>query len=1026
MSNKLLLIGIDKYTNHKELYTCAKDVIDFKNALLEKYDFIEGDVYELINEKATNKKIQDALSGYVKTLNEEDNLVIFFSGHGSYNVAEERGFWIPVDATKEYTTWIPNETIITLINKIKCKHIFLISDSCFSNSLLLQDTAKAVLELSNRPSRWVLTSAFEESYSPTDPNSNSLFAEAIINFLEESSSDFRVSRLIEHVKDIFSVNDLQQPQGYPMKMHGHRGGEIIFSIRNDADDRAFRGYKNFIEVLNLYKRNASFELVLEHEDKVNKIGFKLYKELDPIVKRLTFYLYLFSGIIQNKTKKYLEEKVPTLFNNNFIIFLPKEIDQKNIGKRKDNFKAKFKPLNIFYIDEFIRTACTPKFIESESNPQFLQISNFIQPSYYNKSNLNIIALIDRWQFSLSEPILVIKGVGGIGKTTFAQFVVDKIIANSSSTTVLFIDSMKIKDSLIKRSRNLNKFSIYNFYEALFEQNDIQEDKLSEAVFRLNLDAGNIFLVIDGLDEIISKIPNFDIDSFLKSIAETSNELGGGKVIITCRTHFWKQKDEEIDQFEVIELKPFNKTQATEFFLKSFDLEKKRKKAMKLADEFQFSEPSEIEILYHPYVLDIIRSIIELENDSIDLDLTRFSSSLLNSSIKNDYIIYRVCDRECKRIGQISIDEQLKFFIHLAIERRGSIYSSNFKKEIELALGREIDSVSIEAFKSHPFLQCNSSFYMFRYDFFLDVFKGLYIAKILNSKSEIELSNVFIDIISESCWFDSGLNIEIVRRINEWTELELLLFSDLIDKIKLNGSINLEKKREVIANIFNIALLINQRFSSNDVESNTTLLRAIFEKDKDQIFNLSIINLNTEKKIRFNFSNLKIHEAYINGYNSFYECDINPDTTRFFNSHILNINSERDSRKLPKYMFLDCIYDQNIADSINDFNEEHKSNIDKSKAFLNSYFHLFYSNGRLGRQWEEKVIKPRFKGVDKYNFGYKNVMKILKKNDVIESAEEKEGIKLFVNEKHKSEVIKYVKDGTISPILSLLIKEFSEL
>lgn len=120
------------------------------------------------------------------------------------------------------------------------------------------------------------------------------------------------------------------------------------------------------------------------------------------------------------------------------------------------------------------------------------------------------------------------------------------------------------------------------------------------------------------------------------------------------------------------------------------------------------------------------------------------------------------------------------------------------------------------------------------------------------------------------------------------------------------------------------------------------------------------------------------------------------------------------------------YDKNVAEAISDFNEEKKSNIDRAKSFITSFFHLFYSNGRLGRQWEEKVIKPRFNGVDKSNYGYKKVIRILKQQEVLISADEKEGVKFFINDIYKGDVVRYVKDGTISQKIAELIKEFSEI
>lgn len=1026
MSNKLLLIGIDKYHHHKKLATCVKDVTDFRDILLEKFDFIESEMYELLNENATNRSIQDTLSGLCQTLSIEDNLIMFFSGHGAFSAEEERGFWIPVDATNDYTTWLPNETIIAFIQKMRCRHIFLISDSCFSNSLLLQENPKSLKEYNKRASRWALTSAYDESYSPKDPDSNSLFAESIIEFLEESDSDFRISTLIEYVKTNFTGNVLQTPQGYPIKVNGHKGGELILTIQNDIDSRALKGYGDFRNVLKLYKRTANFEEVSTYEDKTHKIGFQLFNELDPIVKRLTYYLYLYSGIVQTQTLSFLKANHPTIFGNSIlIIFLPKELSQIDVERRKINVKSKFKPTNIFYIDEFIRTSCTPSLNESSDNRQFLQISNFILPSYYNSTYDNIESHIEKWQYSLSEPILVIKGSGGIGKTTFAQYVVDSIISKSPYTSVLFIDSVRIKDNLIRRNKYVEHLSIYNFYEALFNHDDSTEEKLTEEIFRLNLDAGNILLVIDGLDEVISKIPSFDVNAFLHSIMETSNELGGGKVLITCRSHFWNQANIEKSLFEVIELKPFDKIQTTEFFAKCFESDRKQKKALKLANEFKFSDP-ENENVYHPYVLDIIRSIIELESDSLELDLTEFSSSILNNTVKNDYIIYRVCDRERKRIGQISIDEQISFFIYLANERRGNIQISNLKKEFENALSKQVDDINIEAFKSHPFLQKIGNTITFRYDFFAEIFKGIYLANIFNLKNESSyLSKSFQDIVNESCWFGSNLNTEIVKRIDEWTEDNLLLVSEIVEYISGNQEIGIDIKREINANVFSIAILTHHKFNSNDIQSNTFLLKAIFENPKNQIKNLSVISLNTDKTLRFDFSGLQIDQAYIDGYNSFYECSFN-EHTRFQNSHILNIDSKTKNKQLPNSIFINCIYDKNIADSISEYNEMQKSSIDRAKLFLNSFLHLFYSNGRLGRQWEEKVIKPRFKGVDKYNYGYKKVIRILKRHEVLISANEKEGVKLFVTDKYKGDVVRFVKDGTISKIISELIKIFSEL
>ena len=206
MPNKLFLIGIDNYAFQTELKSSVKGITDIKNVLFEKFDFQIEETYELKNEEATNINIQNAFRKYITSLKEDDNLIIIFSGHGEYEKATDIGYWVPYDA-KDYTNFISNQTIIKYIEGIKCKHIFIISDSCFSNSLLLTSRTKSLEEYFEKKSRWALTSAYNESID-SDELSNTLFCEYILDFLENAENDFRITELIEFVKSKFLINDL--------------------------------------------------------------------------------------------------------------------------------------------------------------------------------------------------------------------------------------------------------------------------------------------------------------------------------------------------------------------------------------------------------------------------------------------------------------------------------------------------------------------------------------------------------------------------------------------------------------------------------------------------------------------------------------------------------------------------------------------------------------------------------------------------------------------------------------------------
>ena len=263
MSNYLFLIGINKYLNQNELFSCVNDCIDLKNALLEKYEFDIKNVYEIYDENATNKNVQDAFRGYIKQLTEEDNLIIYYSGHGEFDEVSNTGFWITHES-KNYTDYISNQTIVNYINNLKCKHVFIISDSCFSNSLLVSGNFKKPIEYFEKQSRWALTSAYNEA-KDSDVYSNTLFCEKILEYLELAEKDFRATELIEFVKTSFQINEFQTPQGAPLQINSHKGGEFIFKIQSQTDNRKFRGYNDFNKIL--YNHSKYTALIINRHTK---------------------------------------------------------------------------------------------------------------------------------------------------------------------------------------------------------------------------------------------------------------------------------------------------------------------------------------------------------------------------------------------------------------------------------------------------------------------------------------------------------------------------------------------------------------------------------------------------------------------------------------------------------------------------------------------------------------------------------------------------------------------------------------
>jgi hypothetical protein len=605
---------------------------------------------------------------------------------------------------------------------------------------------------------------------------------------------------------------------------------------------------------------------IEEGTSKSKIGYIVFLEKNEVIKKDFFYLFLYQGIHLTETFNHLRKNYPQIFKlSNLIILLPKEKDQKNYERRIKNVSDNLKPLSIFYLDDFIREECTPQFFNDASGSRYLQISNFVMPSvkviHEDGSSSFLEGFDDKaltslrfWYENGKAPILIIKGSGGIGKTTLAKYISDKFIQLNPKSKVIFIESRVIITKLNSQGESSDSdfINLYNFYEA--STPDINE-RLSKDVFKLNFDAGNLLIVIDGLDEVISNVRKFKADEFLTSIERFTDEINDGKLIITCRSYFWESSSYTSNLIQSIEILPFNEKQTNSFFKASFPKDdKKIQKCHAIAKEFLF--PSiDGSVEYQPYVLDVVRLIVLSERELLNKD-SSFNSNVLEQNNKRDYILFRICNRELDRVNQISVDEQISFFIHLAVNKRGIIKASNFKGEVY-------------AFKGHPLLTKVNSNFRFKYDFFIDFFRNIYISSFIRINSQYEkISNEFVQILAENCWFGSEMVNDIRDRIQTWDETDLLKISDLIQQITNASNIIESIKRKAISGLFAISLSINHKFQSNDVVKNTELLKVLFESDthKGHLYSLNIYNFLTNKvTVKFDFSDLYVHDCYINTY-----------------------------------------------------------------------------------------------------------------------------------------------------------------
>lgn len=271
-------IGIDAYPHFPKLANAVKDVKDIADTLQHQYQFDPENITLLLNEQASRVGLINTLDDLVGRLSAEDDLLIYYSGHGHLNPQTQKGFWIPYDAQPGSTAdFIPNATIKSYMEDIPAFHTFLISDSCFSGSLFVQgkmrSAGEAIEELDSRASRWALCSGrHDEEVYDGDPGENSPFANSILNQLRQSkTSMLNVGRLIDEVVMQTRAHYRQLPEGNPMFDVGHQGGQFVFRLKfDDARDwteakaaNTAKAYENYLALYpsGEYAREAGLKLL---------------------------------------------------------------------------------------------------------------------------------------------------------------------------------------------------------------------------------------------------------------------------------------------------------------------------------------------------------------------------------------------------------------------------------------------------------------------------------------------------------------------------------------------------------------------------------------------------------------------------------------------------------------------------------------------------------------------------------------------------------------------------------------------
>ena len=225
-----LIIGIDKYRdkNIPGLNNPISDAEKLYQTLIKYYHF-EAENIQLVKD-ATRADIIRSLDKLAELVTPEDNLLIFYAGHGWWDGAANNGYWLPSDANEnEKTNWFRNSTLVDYLKEIETKHTLLITDACFGGSIFKTRSAfgskeRAYEKLYELPSRKAMTSG-----NLSEVPDRSSFTKYLIRRLEENRDTYLSS---EQLFSSFRLAVMNNSDAIPMYGEidkvGDEGGDFIF------------------------------------------------------------------------------------------------------------------------------------------------------------------------------------------------------------------------------------------------------------------------------------------------------------------------------------------------------------------------------------------------------------------------------------------------------------------------------------------------------------------------------------------------------------------------------------------------------------------------------------------------------------------------------------------------------------------------------------------------------------------------------------------------------------------------------
>lgn len=740
----------------------------------------------------------------------------------------------------------------------------------------------------------------------------------------------------------------------------------------------------FLNINQLYSLSSGFPKNIENS--TLKYKAKLY-EFDDGFENTVIFLYINSST--NIKQLIIQLKKENIIKDKFTLITDQPIDvdpDTRLMNIENSFKeAGFKLVKLIYLHEFGINFLYKNPLKNIQFKRFSENSSYVESTASVKNKLltrKAHRILNDWYKEVYKPIIVIQGEGGIGKTTLVKKHINKISDLNHENKIIYMSSSDIlkKINIDEYDKNIVLYDLYNI------GNKDNKHKFNNDLLKFSLDDGKVILVLDGIDEVISSLgSSFDFDFFIKDIInEYCFNNGNCKILLTCRNQFWEQLNYDFDEhITVVNLRPFDENQVTEYFEKTFTNSGDIRKCMQYTKRFSKNNKE-----YSPFMLDTIKYLVERNEDYVKKGITNLTDDetedsndfpdkyIMLSDDSNDFLIYSICNRERIKLGIYDFKDQLDIFIKLAVEFNGEIEVSKLAN-----IFPTVDNYKYISLSSHPLLlkvnEYSGEKITFKYDFLKSYFEELFISKKTSSLDYNDLDEYFFNSLSNIGYANQLAN-NIFNRV--YTHLQDL--EDEFIEYCLYTLINIKNKENNIKNkmIYSNFLILNMYLYTKVFSKTADNFISEVLQNSNTIEDLYIVNIsqnyNSSKKLSLNFNGKHVKNSFFQNYDFFWDCKFD-ENTLFSDCEIKSIKGKPSKNtKITKNTFKQCKTDISFQDVLSDFLDIKENIISKNRKNVFKIFKIFVSNGNFLPQ---KIVRVNS---DVSKFSGNQVLEKLLKNNVI--------------------------------------------